>query len=192
VNLRDFFTDYLRGWEGGLSTDHDDPGNWTGAKVGVGQLVGSKYGVTPAALAKHRNVAVGGISQSAMANLTIDEAVDIAVASYYRAPGFDRLPWNRWTMSVIDMGWGSGPAQAIKLLQRIVGVADDGKIGPQTIGAVNAYLVAHGEEAAAWRWAFVRAQFYVSLKDSLWKYLRGWLNRTAYFTPASEWWARAA
>lgn len=195
MDLRTFFADYIRRWEGGLSLDPQDNGNWTGAKQGVGQLVGSNFGVTPAALAKHRGVAVGGISRSAMASLTIDEAVDIAVASYYKAPRFDRLPWNRLTMSVVDMGWGAGPTQAIKLLQRMVGVPDDGKIGPQTVGAYNAFLTQHGEEAACWQWAFVRARFYASIsanRPANIKYIVGWLNRTEYFTPDNDWWERAA
>ena len=35
----------LIGHEGGYSTDRRDPGNWTGGKVGVGVLKGTKYGI---------------------------------------------------------------------------------------------------------------------------------------------------
>jgi len=35
----------LIGHEGGYSDDRNDPGNWTGGKVGVGELLGTKYGV---------------------------------------------------------------------------------------------------------------------------------------------------
>jgi hypothetical protein len=31
--------------EGGYSNDPDDPGNWTGGKVGVGRLLGTKFGI---------------------------------------------------------------------------------------------------------------------------------------------------
>lgn len=193
MNLRDFFRDYIARWEGGLSLDPADAGNWTGAKKGVGQLVGSNYGVTPAALAKHRKIAAGSVSQSAMATLTMDEAIDIAVSSYYKAPRFDLLPFNRWIASVIDMGWGAGPSQAIKLLQRQVGVADDGKLGPATAGAVNAYLLQHTEREAAWQFAFIRARFYATITvgtPTNLKFINGWLNRTEYFAPTSEWWGR--
>jgi lysozyme family protein len=189
MNLRDFFRDYIQRWEGGLSTDADDPGNWTGGQRGVGQLVGSNHGVTPAALAKHRGVAAGSITQSAMATLTLDEAIDIAIESYFKAPGFDRLPWNRVTASIVDMGWGAGPAQAVKLLQRLVGVPDDGKIGPKTIAAYASWL----EEGPAKMWQGVRDSFYdriIATDPVKQKYRNGWRNRSAYFAPGSDWWGR--
>ncbi len=34
--------------EGGLSLDPKDPGNWTGGKVGLGKLLGTKYGIAAA------------------------------------------------------------------------------------------------------------------------------------------------
>ena len=35
----------LIGHEGGYSTDRRDPGNWTGGRVGVGTLKGTKFGL---------------------------------------------------------------------------------------------------------------------------------------------------
>lgn len=40
---------------------------------------------------------------------------------------------------VFDFAVNSGPSRAIKFLQRAVGVADDGKLGPITLAAVNAH-----------------------------------------------------
>jgi lysozyme family protein len=39
---------------------------------------------------------------------------------------------------IFDFAVNSGPTRAAKFLQRAVGVADDGKIGPVTLAAVNA------------------------------------------------------
>lgn len=39
---------------------------------------------------------------------------------------------------IFDFAVNSGPKRAAKFLQRAVGVADDGKIGPMTLAAVNA------------------------------------------------------
>jgi len=187
-----FARDYITRWEGGLSLDPEDNGNWTGGKKGVGALVGSNRGVTAQALAAHRKVDVSAITKATMAALTLDEAGQIALLAYFYAPKLDKLPWNQWTASIFDMGWGAGPGQSIKLLQRQIGVADDGKLGPMTITAAGAYLAKHGLEACAWQWAFIRARFYVSLKQ--WPYMAGWTNRTAYFTPADNdgWWGRFA
>lgn len=187
-----FAKDYITRWEGGLSLDADDNGNWSGGKKGVGALVGSNRGVTAQALASFRGVPVSAITKQMMAALSLDEAGQIALKIYYYGPKLDKLPWNQWTASIFDAGWGMGPKQAIKLLQRQIGVADDGLLGPMTIAAASAYLARHGLEACAWEWAFIRARFYASLKQ--YQYLTGWLNRTAYFTPndAEGWWGRFA
>jgi len=195
MDPKTFAIDFIKTWEGKLSLDKDDAGNWSGGKKGVGALIGSNYGVTPAALAKHRNVSVGGISASAMANLTLDEAADIALSLYYYAPKLNLLPWNRVTASLFDAGWGMGPAQAIKLWQRLIGVSDDGKIGPATAAASSAYRSKVTEEGAAAQWGIERILFYISISQppsSNIKYLKGWTNRTRYFLPGGEWWTKFA
>jgi lysozyme family protein len=181
----EFIADYIRRWEGGLSLDKADTGNWV-----AGVLIGSKYGVTASALARYRGAAAADITPAIMAALTFEEAVAIGKALYYDAPGFAKLPWNRITMSIVDFGWGAGPVQAIKLLQRMIGADDDGIIGPKTIAAYRDWL----EADEAMTWAAQRNAFYrllVKQRPANAKYLNGWENRTAYFTPASEWWGRA-
>ena len=193
MDPKTFCIDFISQWEGKLSLDRDDAGNWSTGKKGVGTLIGSNYGVTAAALAKHRNVSVGGISASAMANLTLDEAADIALSLYYYAPKLNLLPWNRVTASIFDAGWGMGPTQAIKLWQRLIGVADDGKIGPATAAASSAYRSKVSEEGAAAQWGIERILFYISISQppsTNIRFLKGWTNRTRYFLPGGEWWSR--
>ena len=177
-----FIADYISRWEGGLSLDKADTGNWID-----GELIGSKYGVTGAALAKHRGVSAGSISAKQMADLTIDEAVAIGKELYYDAPGFGRLPWNRVTASIVDFGWGAGPVQAIKIMQRMIGAGDDGKIGPETIRKYGDWL----EASKAEQWAERRNAFYdliIKNRPANAKFRNGWRNRTAYFEPNSSWW----
>ena len=65
-----FAVAFIRRWEDGNSDDPikthsldpDDSGNWTGAAIGVGALVGSQHGVTPQALAKYRRAPVATIT----------------------------------------------------------------------------------------------------------------------------------
>lgn len=185
--------DFIRTWEGGLSLHKADTGNWVG-----NVLVGSKYGVTAAALANHRRVSVSSITPQIMRDLAIEEAAEIGYKNYYDKPQLDLLPWNRVTASLLDAGWGMGPPQAIKLMQRIVEAADDGKIGPQTAGLYSRYLEAHGEVALACEFAFARINFYIDITEkrpSNLQFLNGWTARTAYFTPSSAernkgWWKR--
>lgn len=181
-----FFRDYIRAWEGGLSLDPDDAGNWYG-----GLVVGSKYGVTAAALSAWRKTA--NITAQDIRDLTLDEAVQIAQRLYYEQPRFNRLPWDPVIASAVDFGWGAGPTQAIKSLQRMVGTDADAQIGPATDAAYRAAVARAGIEGLAVTWQRVRDDFYrmiVERRPVNAKYLKGWMNRSAYFAPGSDWWAR--
>jgi len=188
MTVNEFIADYIRRWEGGLSLHREDAGNYASGKAGVGPLIGSKHGVTPGALAAYRGVAATSITAKEMADLTMDEAVAIGRKHYYDGPRFNLLPWNRVTASIVDFGWGAGPVQAIKLLQRLVGVADDGKLGPNTARAYATWLEARQAED----WAAVRLAFYdliIKRTPANAKFRNGWRNRTDYFKPGGEWWA---
>lgn len=196
-----FFRDYISTWEDGGCTDPSkthsldpvDNGNWTGGTCGTGACVGSNHGVTAAALAAFRGVPVDSITTAVMHALTLDEAARIAAKLYYHAPGLDRLPWDPVVASVIDFGWGAGPGQAIKLLERMVSVVPDGKLGLVLIGAYTAYLAKHGLIETASAWLAVRNGFYTRLviaKPDNARFLKGWLRRSAYFAPGGDWWKR--
>ncbi len=200
-----FAKQFITRWEDGGATDpkrtHSldpvDNGNWTGGKQNVGALVGSNHGVTAAALAEHRGVKPHDITRAIMAALTLDEAADIALALYYKRPKLDLLPWNRVTASIFDMGWGTGPAQAVKLLQRLIGTDDDGRMGPATAAAYKRFVETQGEDFAAGAWWVTRDEFYadiISSRPANAKYRNGWNNRSRYFTPGDGegWWARFA
>jgi len=198
VTPEQFAAGFIRRWEDGNQTDpvkthslnRDDNGNWTGGKVGVGALVGSQHGVTPAALAAYRKVPVASITVEKMRALSIEEAGRIALAKYFYGTGLDRLPWNQVTASIFDMVWGAW-LMGIKLFQRQIGVADDGKIGPATVAAAKAHILAHGMEAAAWQYAFLRARYYADItkiKPTNLQFMGGWLNRTQDYAPVSPWW----
>jgi lysozyme family protein len=191
---RAFARGFIATHEGVLSMRPDDNGNWTGAARGVGRLVGSKYGTTAAAVAKHRGIPAASITRAIMAGLTVDEAVDIAVADYYKAPGLHRLPWDRVTAAVFDFAWGAGPGRAVILLQQMVGAKADGINGPATAAAYRAWRTARSEEDAARAWGRVRDGFYERIagnegpNDPDRAFLKGWKNRTASFLPGTPWW----
>lgn len=182
---QDFIRGYIQAHEGGLSVDPDDTGNWS-----HGVLVGSKYGVTGDVLAKYRNVPA--VTAAQMAALTLDEAVQIGLSLFYRGPHFDLLPWDQCIASVVDMAWGAGPGQAIKLLQRMIGANDDGQIGPYTVRAYIDFVKDHGIPVSALSYADTRNMFYAQIikaRPTNAKYLNGWKNRTASFLPGTKWWA---
>lgn len=199
----DFFRDAIFTWEDGRSTDParthsldpDDNGNWTGGACGQGACVGSNHGVTPAALAEHLGCAPAVITRDRMHALTLDEAVTIGEQLYYRGTGLDLLPWDAVIASATDFGWGAGPGMAKRLIQRMIAVAEDGRIGPFTIRAYAQFVASHGIEEAARLWQAQRNLYYqrcVAARPVNARYLKGWMNRAAHFAPGGAWWASFA
>lgn len=202
---RAFMTGAIKAHEGVLSMNPKDNGNWFDKarykaglpqQRGKGVLVGSKFGVTAYSLAQFTGD--DDIQPWEMAAVTFDMAVDIAEYLYVKAPRFNLLLPSRVTLSIIDKGWLSGPKQATKLIQRLIGANDDGKIGTETADAYKAWHDRLGEEEAARRWAAKRIEFDTYLatnegpNDPDKTFLNGWKNRTNSFLPGTSWWKQAA
>lgn len=111
------FTTLLR-HEGGYSDHPDDAGGKT------------RFGITEA-------VAREAGYRGDMRELPIDIAKRIYRERYWDAVRADELP-EAIRYAVFDAAVNSGPRQAIRWLQRAVGVTDDGIIGPKTLAAVRA------------------------------------------------------
>lgn len=57
---------------------------------------------------------------------------------FVKPAGLDRIT-NSWVLAeVLDMAWHSGPGNAVRALQRAIGVADDGVIGAVTLSGIPA------------------------------------------------------
>lgn len=111
--------------EGGLSTTPKDPGNWTGGKVGQGELLGTKYGI-----AAHAHPGVD------IARLTKAQAAEIYRRNYWTPirgddlrPGLDLV--------AMDPAVNSGVSRGVRWLQAGAGARQDGKMGPVTLSAAN-------------------------------------------------------
>lgn len=75
---------------------------------------------------------------------------------------------------VFDAAVNSGPGQAVRWLQRALGVADDGRIGPVTLAAAR---VANGEALKA---AILAQRLRFMTQLSNWpSFSRGWARRIA-------------
>jgi lysozyme family protein len=196
ISFNAFAAGYINRWEGGLSLDSNDAGNWSTGIKGQGILLGSNRGVTGRALAAYRGKPA---TQLDIKNLTLVEAVAIARKLFYVGPGLSNLAWNRATPPIVDFGWGAGPVSAIRLLQDMLDVKVDGSIGPngETAKAWASFCNLHGEECAAGAWWTMREKYYESLverRPSDGIYLRGWDNRSRWFLPGDpeRWWDKAA
>jgi lysozyme family protein len=127
----------LLGDEGDLSMDPNDPGNWTGGKIGKGVLNGTKYGISAASYPKED-----------ISGMTLERAKYLTRRDYWDRYRIEELPDAlRW--HVFDGVFNSGPGSkkqnkggAIRWLQSALGVTDDGVMGPITISAAKSVDVA--------------------------------------------------
>jgi lysozyme family protein len=158
----------------------------------MGNLVGSMHGVTGGALAAYHHIDPRTITAEVMKSVTLDEAADIGMESYYKAGRFDLLPWCPATASLLDFAWGSGPSQAARSMQRLVRVPADGVIGPVTAKAYDIWLREQEGNDAVWQIKAVREEFYREIAvGSNAKYLQGWLNRAEWASPSNPEFAKA-
>lgn len=152
----------LIGHEGGYSTDRRDPGNWTGGRVGVGTLKGTKF----------------GLAANTYPNLDIKNLTLAQAKSIYKKDWWDKLGADGMHSAIVFQLWdfaiNAGKSRAIKELQQAVGVPADGIIGPQTLAAVNS----HDLNDVILSLTAERLKFYTSL-STFKTYGKGWTNRVA-------------
>ena len=136
-----------------LDLDHFDRGNWTGGSVDVGELRGSKYGISAAA---HPTVDI--------ASLTVAGAEAIYKPEYWDAAHCGDMPM-RLAALVFDAAVQSGPGMACRWLQAAVGAGVDGVVGPGTLAALDAALAKPDGEVTVCAEFHARRMYTVSLMD---------------------------
>lgn len=141
---------YVLKHEGGLVNDKADPGGLT-----------------------NRGITERDYPHLDIVNLTEAETIDIYRKDYWR-PVYDEMTDKDAACKIFDMAVNMGHRQAHRLLQRAVGVRDDGVFGNETLKAANECpdLV----QALCTQ----QAEFYHKLvikRPVMLKFLRGWLTR---------------
>jgi lysozyme family protein len=124
--------------EGGLSLDPDDSGNWTGGKKGVGELRGTKYGISAA---QYPNEDIP--------NLSPERARFLYKRDYWDALRLGEVLHEELQEKLFDCAVNMGVETAGIILQNSVNflrtendsIDVDGRVGPQTIQAVNQWTV---------------------------------------------------
>lgn len=150
------------GHEGGFTLHSGDPGNWTGGKVGIGTLKGTKYGI-----------AANTYPNEDIKNLTLDRAKQLYKRDFWDKAKCDQLP-DGLRFHVFDVSVNSGVSRGVKTLQQALGVNDDGIIGNQTINAAKSQ---NAHEILIKFYSF-RIAFYTSL-NTFSTFGKGWMNRVA-------------
>ena len=154
----------IRKLEGGYVNDPDDNGGAT--QSGITQETYDNW------------LEAGGESTRPVKNITEAEIEEI-YSDYWRdckasycMPPLDLL--------IFDCAINSGARRAIKLLQRCLGVGEDGIFGPMTHGALHEEMAAMGIEHVCEMYLQERQWWYLEIvrrNASQRKFLDGWMNR---------------
>lgn len=150
------------GHEGGFQDDPRDRGNWTTGIIGQGELKGTKFGI-----------AAHSYPHLDIRNLTLDQAKAIYKRDFWDRARGDQMD-GAIAYQLFDMAVNHGNGNAIRMLQRALDVADDGIVGPMTLGALSRGTVPDViKRLNAERLHFITK---LSTFDT---YGRGWVRRVA-------------
>lgn len=149
--------------EGGFQNNLRDRGNWTSGEIGVGKLVGTKYGLA-AMTYPHLDIP----------NLTLEDAKAVYKRDWWDALRMDKFrPAMQYQM--FDAAINHGMHDATKMLQRAAGAKDDGIIGPKTRAAVA------GVELNDLLMCFLAERLEFMTVISTWpRFGKGWARRIAH------------
>jgi lysozyme family protein len=151
--------------EGGYSDTPGDPGGTT------------NFGITLATLKAYEGNP--NLTAQDVKNLTPATAKEIYRSNYWNRMQCGALPAGL-DLEVFDFGVNAGPGEAVKALQRIVGVTADGSIGPITLAAIGQFkprdLISQYSEA--------RLAYYKGLNNP--EFEQGWTARVAQIQTAAS------
>jgi lysozyme family protein len=99
---------------------------------GGASLISDSGGETKFGISKRGNPGVD------ISHLSREEAIAIYHEKYWSVVRGDALP-RGLDLLVFDAAVNMGPIPAVRLLQRILSIREDGMVGPQTIAAVKAF-----------------------------------------------------
>lgn len=157
------FVDIVRQWllrpdvEGKHSNDPDDPGGLT------------KWGIT-----------VRDYPEVINPNFSQDDAEEIYYQHYWKAVQGEQTPWP-FNILLFDMAVNMGVGTAIKIMQRGLGVLDDGIYGDKThLRLIYVASNVHTNEELVLDILSFRAKQYFQIvlkRPTSIKYARGWAKR---------------
>ena len=115
--------------EGGFTDNENDNGNWTGGHKGVGELKGTKYGIS-----------AHSFPDLDIKNLTPEDAGKIYLEKYWN-PLYNQIEEQVIANKLFDFSVLMGVNTAVRLLQEVLQtgfqIQADGGFGPITLSAIN-------------------------------------------------------
>jgi len=165
------FDDYfavILGHEGGYVDHPSDPGGKTNYGISLLFLKGL-------VLAEGDIDHDGDIDGDDIKALTVNDSKGLYKKFFWDPLHFEGLVNEELKLHIFDHGVNAGVKTGVKLLQRILGLTEDGTIGPITIKTTNNYpgdIIAKYKEA--------RQGYYLSIiakNPRLTVFQKGWFNR---------------
>lgn len=146
--------------EGGFVNHPRDPGGMT--NLGVTKAVYEAWIGHP-------------VSEQIMRKLTPQLVTPLYKKKYWDVVRGDELPIGL-DLCVFDFAVNAGPSRAARYLQRMIGAASDGVLGPQTMSVLNQYMASKKELYAVLYYQDMRRDYYKSL-PAYGTFGRGWDRR---------------
>lgn len=152
-------------WEGGFVDDADDLGGQT--NKGVTYQTYKLY---------RRRKGLPEPTVEDLKNLSDEEFTDILKTLYWDVCLGDRINSQSVANAIVDWAWNSGTKTAVREVQRILGVEDDGIVGNITLAAINSYSTLPLFGAIQTARKFYIERICISRPKNK-KYRKGWVNR---------------
>lgn len=166
--------DILKGHEGGYQRNPNDRGNYNSK----GELVGTNYGISAPVYEAWINRPP---TRSEMENLPFEDAIRIYFLWYWDPIQGNSIENQPVANIFMDGVVNHGRSRGTKLMQKVLGVSQDGIVGPITLGAINS-----GNPANIYnQYKLERYNFYhdiVKRNPSQKVFLSGWIKRISSFT----------
>lgn len=121
--------------EGKYTCVKEDSGNWTGGKVGAGNLVGTNWGISAPVMAQYLKRTP---TADDMKNMPESTAKAIYKANYWAPIKGDVIKSQAKADIIYDDAVNTGVSNAIKKAQRVCGVPETGRMDDLTIQKLNA------------------------------------------------------
>ena len=134
----------------------------------------TQYGITQATFNSAKQQGIISNTITSVRELTLDDARKIYDEMYWDQISGDTLP-DDLSVALFDTAVNMGVATAIRMLQRILNVTQDGIIGPQTLEAIGNYqgdLIDNFLDAREERYRNI-----VQNNSTQSVFLTGWLSR---------------
>lgn len=166
------------GHEGGLQCDPNDPGNWTGGKVGSGRAGCTKFGI-----------ATNSYPNLDIRRLTIQQAARIYERDYWNPLRLSELKSQAIATEVFDTAVNCGTKSSALILQKTCNHLNgkgkdyplDGRITVETIQWINEYTKKKSNRTRFWKllngYQLGRYIQIVDKNPRMERYLNSWLSR---------------